>query len=313
MPPSVQSSPRRTEFIDTRTLMQIRSLELRSQVVVQGFWNGIHRSPYHGFSAEFTEYRQYVPGDDTRYLDWRLLARSDRSYIKKFEDETNLRCHLLLDQSRSMTFGSLDWSKADYAHTLAATLAYFLFQQGDAVGLLSFDENIRDYLPARNRPGHLRQLMLSLEKPAGGKSTDLSKPLRRIVELVNKRGLMVLVSDLLTPLEELERQLGQLTATGHEVVVFQVLDPREVNFDFNEALLFHDAETEADFFIDPVAARRKYLGRFEEHGDSLHSICNNLGAEFLSVTTDQPLDRVLSDFLRQRRRRGKSIRRHANR
>jgi uncharacterized protein (DUF58 family) len=293
--------------------MQIRSLELRSQVVVQGFWNGIHRSPYHGFSAEFTEYRQYVPGDDTRYLDWRLLARSDRSYIKKFEDETNLRCHLLLDQSRSMTFGSLDWTKADYAHTLAATLAYFLFQQGDAVGLLSFDENIRDYLPARNRPGHLRQLMLSLEKPAGGKSTDLSKPLRRIVELVNKRGLMVLVSDLLTPLDELERQLGQLTATGHEVVVFRVLDPQEVNFDFNEALLFHDAETESDFFIDPAAARRKYLGRFEEHGGSLRSICNKLGAEFLSVTTDQPLDRVLSDFLRQRRRRGKSIRRHANR
>jgi uncharacterized protein (DUF58 family) len=212
-----------------------------------------------------------------------------------------------------MTFGSLDWTKADYAHTLAATLAYFLFQQGDAVGLLSFDENIRDYLPARNRPGHLRQLMLSLEKPAGGKSTDLSKPLRRIVELVNKRGLMVLVSDLLTPLDELERQLGQLTATGHEVVVFRVLDPQEVNFDFNEALLFHDAETESDFFIDPAAARRKYLGRFEEHGDSLRSICNKLGAEFLSVTTDQPLDRVLSDFLRQRRRRGKSIRRHANR
>ena len=293
--------------------MQIRSLELRSQVVVQGFWNGIHRSPYHGFSAEFTEYRQYAPGDDTRYLDWRLLARSDRFYIKKFEDETNLRCHLLLDQSRSMTFGSLDWTKADYAHTLAATLAYFLFQQGDAVGLLSFDENIRDYLPAKNRPGHLRQLMLSLEKPAGGKSTDLSKPLRRIVELVNKRGLIVLVSDLLTPLDELERQLGRLTATGHEVVVFRVLDPQEVNFDFNEALLFHDVETESDFFIDPAAARRKYLGRFEEHGDSLRSICNKLGAEFLSVTTDLPLDRVLSDFLRQRRRRGKSIRRHANR
>ena len=313
MPPSVQSSPRRAKFIDTRILMQIRSLELRSQVVVQGFWNGIHRSPYHGFSAEFTEYRQYAPGDDTRYLDWRLLARSDRFYIKKFEDETNLRCHLLLDQSRSMTFGSLDWTKADYAHTLAATLAYFLFQQGDAVGLLSFDENIRDYLPAKNRPGHLRQLMLSLEKPAGGKSTDLSKPLRRIVELVNKRGLIVLVSDLLTPLDELERQLGRLTATGHEVVVFRVLDPQEVNFDFNEALLFHDVETESDFFIDPAAARRKYLGRFEEHGDSLRSICNKLGAEFLSVTTDQPLDRVLSDFLRQRRRRGKSIRRHANR
>jgi uncharacterized protein (DUF58 family) len=293
--------------------MQIRSLELRAQIVVQGFWNGIHRSPYHGFSAEFTEYRQYVQGDDTRYLDWRLLARSDRYYIKKFEDETNLRCHILLDQSRSMTFGSLDWNKADYAHSLAATLAYFLFQQGDAVGLLSFDDKIRDYLPARNRPGHLRQLMLSLEKPHAGKSTNLAKPLRRIVELVNKKGIMALVSDLLTPVDELERQLGQLTATGHEVIVFRILDPQEVNFDYNEAMLFHDAETEKDFFLDPAAARSRYLRSFGEHGDRLSSICHKLGADFLSVTTDQPLERILSDFLRQRQRRGKTIRRHANR
>ena len=312
MPVGVHSSASGAAFIDTRALMQIRSLELRAKVVVQGFWNGIHRSPYHGFSAEFTEYRQYVPGDDTRYLDWRLLARSDRTYIKKFEDETNLRCHLLLDQSRSMTYGSLDWNKADYAHTLAATLAYFLFRQGDAVGLLSFDEEIRDYLPARNRSGHLRQLMLSLEKPHAGKSTDLSKPLRRIVELVSKRGLMVLVSDLLTPLDELERELGRLAATGHEVVVFRVLDPREVDFDFDEALLFHDVESEENFFIDPVAARRKYLSRLVEHEESLRSICHKLGAEIFVVTTDQPLERVLSDFLRRRQRRGKTIRRHEN-
>ncbi len=313
MPTAVQSKSTSGKYIDTRALMQIRSLELRAQIVVQGFWNGIHRSPYHGFSAEFTEYRQYVQGDDTRYLDWRLLARSDRYYIKKFEDETNLRCHILLDQSRSMTFGSLDWNKADYAHSLAATLAYFLFQQGDAVGLLSFDDKIRDYLPARNRPGHLRQLMLSLEKPHAGKSTNLAKPLRRIVELVNKKGIMALVSDLLTPVDELERQLGQLTATGHEVIVFRILDPQEVNFDYNEAMLFHDAETEKDFFLDPAAARSRYLRSFGEHGDRLSSICHKLGADFLSVTTDQPLERILSDFLRQRQRRGKTIRRHANR
>jgi len=313
MPSVIQASPRRSQLIDTRALMQIRSLELRAQIVAQGFWSGIHRSPYHGFSSEFTEYRQYVPGDDPRYLDWRLYARSDRYYVKKFEDETNLRCHLLLDQSRSMSFGSLDWTKADYAHTLAATLAYFLFQQGDAVGMLSFEENIRDYLPARNRPGHLRQLMLSLEKPTSGKSTDLTKPLRRIVELVDKRGLMVLISDLLAPVDELENQLGQLTASGHEVIVFRVLDPREVDFDFEEALLFHDAETEKDFFIDPGAARKRYLKQFGEHGDVVQALCHKLGAHYLPVTTEQPLERVLSDFLRQRRNRGKTIRRHLNR
>jgi len=313
MPSVTQASPKRAQLIDTRALMQIRSLELRARIVAQGFWSGIHRSPYHGFSAEFTEYRQYVPGDDTRYLDWRLYARSDRYYVKKFEDETNLRCHLLLDQSRSMGFGSLDWSKADYAHTLAATLAYFLFQQGDAVGLLSFEENIRDYLPARNRPGHLRQIMLSLEKETAGHSTDLTKPLKRIVELVNKRGLMVLISDLLAPVDELENQLGQLTASGHEVIVFRVLDPREVDFDFEEALLFHDAETEKDFFIDPRAAQKRYLTQFGEHDKVIRTLCHKLGAEYLPVTSDQPLDQVLSDFLRQRRNRGKVIRRRENR
>src|SRR5215471_18855514 len=132
-------------FLDPAALMSIRNLELRARTVVEGFWHGLHRSPYHGFSVEFTEYRPYTPGDDPRYLDWRVLARSDRYYLKRFEDETNLRCHLILDQSRSMTYGSLNYTKAEYAATLAATLAYFLHWQGDAVGLLTFDENIIDY------------------------------------------------------------------------------------------------------------------------------------------------------------------------
>ena len=310
--PETESSSPSSGFIDTRTLMQIRSLELRARIVVQGFWNGIHASPYHGFSVEFSEYRQYVPGDDPRYIDWRVYARSDRYYIKKFEDETNLRCHLLIDQSRSMTFGSDDWTKAEYAHTLAATLAYFLFQQGDAVGLLSFDEGIRDYLPARNRPGHLRQLMLSLEKPAAGQSTSISKPLERIVELVNKRGLMVLISDLLAPVEELEEKLGRLTASGHDVAVFRILDPREIDFDFEDALLFHDVESEKDLFIEPAAAKRNYLKRFTEHGDAARAICQKLGVDYLPVITDEPLDQVLSNYLRQRQQRGKNIQRHAN-
>src|SRR5215207_1318831 len=161
------------KLIDPAALMTIRSLELRARVVVQGFWTGMHRSPYHGFSVEFTEYRQYTPGDDPRYLDWRLYARTDRYYIKRFEDETNLRCFLLVDNSKSMTFGSTGYTKAEYANTLAATLAYFLHQQGDAIGLLTFDEQIREYLPARHRPGHLRHLMLALEKPAVGMATDL--------------------------------------------------------------------------------------------------------------------------------------------
>src|SRR6266705_2629692 len=193
-----------SSLIDPQALMSIKNLELRARVVVEGFWNGIHRSPYHGFSVEFTEYRQYSPGDDPRYLDWRVFARSDRYFIKKFEDETNLRCHLLADNSRSMAFGSLGYSKAKYAATLAATVAYFLYLQGDAVGLLTFDEQIRDYLPARHRAGHLRHLMLALEKPGGGAATDLTPPLKRMAEIVRKRGVIVLLSDFLAPLERLQ-------------------------------------------------------------------------------------------------------------
>src|SRR5437763_1068182 len=154
---------------------------------------GLHRSPYHGFSVEFSEYRQYTVGDDPRYLDWRLLARSDRYYIKRFEDETNLRCYLIVDLSRSMGYGSGEWSKADYARTAAATLGYFLSSQRDAVGLVTLDERIAESLPARRRPGHLRRLMLSLERSVGGTSTDLSAPLEQIARTVRKRGLVVLL------------------------------------------------------------------------------------------------------------------------
>src|ERR1044071_4087175 len=153
--PTLNSPSAPGSFISPQALMAIKNLELRARVVVQGFWTGLHRSPYHGFSVEFTEYRQYTPGDDPRYVDWKLFARTDRYYLKKFEDETNLRCHLLVDSSRSMGYGSLEYKKADYGNTLAATLAYFLSHQGDAVGVMTFDENVRDYLPARNGAGTL--------------------------------------------------------------------------------------------------------------------------------------------------------------
>jgi uncharacterized protein (DUF58 family) len=310
---SSQFSPQGASFVSPAALMAIKNLELRARVVVEGFWNGLHRSPYHGFSVEFTEYRQYTPGDDPRYLDWRLYARTDRYYIKKFEDETNLRCHLLVDGSRSMTYGSLAWTKAEYAHTLAATLAYFLHQQGDALGLLTFDEAIRDYLPARHRRTHLRQLMLTLEKPAGGRATDLTAPLKRIVELVRKRGLMVFISDLLAPIETLEQSLGNLVACGHEVVLFHLLDPAERKFDFNKASLFFDVESQRDLYIDPGAARKEYLHKLEAHTAAARQCCEHLGIGYHSLTTDAPLELALFDFLRSRMQRAKKVQRNVTR
>jgi uncharacterized protein (DUF58 family) len=289
--------------------MAIRNLELRARSVVEGFWHGLHRSPYHGFSVEFTEYRAYSPGDDPRYLDWKLVGRTDRYFIKKYEDETNLRCHLLVDTSRSMTYGSQGYTKADYARTFAATLAYFLAQQGDATGLLTFDEKVREYLPARHRPGHLRHLMLSLEKPAAGTATDLAAPLRRIAELTRKRGVVVLLSDLLAPAASLEAPLALLTAARHEVIVFQLLDPAELTFDFPTAARFLDLESGRDLFLDPATARPDYARKLAAHLDAVKALCQRLGITHVPLSTAHPLEHALGDFLRARAGRGKIVRR----
>jgi uncharacterized protein (DUF58 family) len=213
-----------SSFIDPAALMRIRSLELRAKVVVEGLWKGMHRSPRHGFSVEFSEYRAYVPGDDPRHIDWKVLARSDRTYIKKFEDETNLRCQLVIDHSKSMSYGSQGFSKADYAATLAATLATFLMRQGDAAGLTLFADGIEEHLPARNRPGHLRRLLTELEKPAKASGTALSSSIEQLSGLVRRRGMLCLITDLLAPLEHLERQLSLLAVMGHDLVLFHLLD-----------------------------------------------------------------------------------------
>jgi len=256
-------------LIDPGTLMRIRSLEVRAKVVVEGFLAGLHRSPYHGFSAEFSEYRQYSPGDDLRYLDWKLFARSDRYYIKRFEDETNLRGYLLVDLSRSMGYGSGSYTKVEYARTMAATLAYFLSLQRDSVGLMTFDERVEDYLPARYRPGHLHRLMVCLQRAVSGKGTDLATPIDQLARVVTKRGLIILISDLMTPLDTLERDLAMLRCRGHEVVLLRVVDPVERSFHFSQPAMFVDIETGRQVYIDPNSEREAYLQRFGRHASAI--------------------------------------------
>ena len=296
-------------MIDPVSLMRIKSMELRAKVVVEGFWKGIHKSPYHGFSVEFTEYRQYTHGDDPRYIDWRLFARSDRLYVKKFEDETNLRCHLLVDHSRSMGYGSGEYTKSQYAGTLAATLAYFLSTQGDAVGLATFDDKIRQHMVPRNRPGYLHRLMLALETTPSGKTTDLGPPLQQIAEMLTKRGLIILISDLLTSIDRLESDLAYLCAGGHDVVVFHVLDPAELNFDFESPALFRDIESGRNMYIDPPAARASYKDMLNRHLTVARSTCGTLGIDYHLFATDRSFDLALLDFLHDRMRRRKRIRR----
>ncbi len=297
------------QHIDPTALMRIKNLELRAKAVVDGFLSGLHRSPYHGFSVEFTEYRQYTPGDDLRFLDWRLFARSDRYYLKRFEDETNLRCYLLVDLSRSMGFRSAprEYNKAEYAKTVAATIAYFLTLQRDAVGLITFDQAIRDYLPARFRTGHMHRLMMCLEQAPAGTATDLTLPLEQIARTARKRGLVVLLSDLLAPIEMLETKLGYLRSQGHDVVLIRTLDPVEVNFQFQEESLFFDLESGRELYVDPHAVRASYQAKFAAHANELKRICSSHGMDYYELTTDQPLDMALFDLLNARLRRGRPV------
>lgn len=296
--------------VDPETLMRIKNLQLRAKVVVEGFYSGLHRSPFHGFSTEFSEYRQYVQGDDLRYVDWKLYARTDRHYIKRFEDETNLRCYLLVDRSRSMDFGSLAYNKSDYATTLAATLAYFLNRQRDAVGLLTFADQIGEYVPPRYRPGHFHRLLVGLETPLSGRSTNLVSPIRQMAETTRRRSLVVLISDLLADPDGLEKNLGMLRSCGHEVLVFQILDPAEVDFAFEQPALFEDLESGKKLYVDPVLAKQNYLDAMAKHEEVVKRACENHGVDRYQIQTDRPLDQALFKFLQARQLAGAGVQRH---
>ncbi len=294
---------RRSRLVDPAALMRIQSLELRARTVVDGFLSGLHRSLSHGFSVEFTEYRPYTTGDDLRYLDWRLFARTDRYCIKRFEDETNLRCYLLLDVSRSMAFGSVGYDKAAYAATLAATLGWFLLRQRDAVGAAVFDADLVSLVPARNRTGQWQRLLHAIDRPADGTSTQPGHALPQVAEHFCKRGLVVLLSDLLADLDGIESGIRQLAGRGHEVVVVQILDPAEKTFSFEQPAWFEDLETGRRLHADPRIAAESYRERLDAHVTAVRETTERLGGAFHAVTTDEPLEQMLAEFLRSRIKR----------
>jgi len=289
-----------SQRIDPACLMRIKSLELRAKSVVEGNWNGLHRSPYHGFSVEFTEYREYTRGDDPRHIDWKLAARTNQHFIKRFEEETNLCCHMLLDLSSSMQFHSLSYSKADYAKTLAATFAYFLSTQRDASGLVIFHEEVDAVVPARFTRGQLRRILIELERPPQGSHTNFVSPLKHAIETIKKRGLVVLISDLLSPVDELNTHLGYLRAKGHEVALFQILDPAEIHLNFSETAIFEDLESGDRIALNPKAAQADYQRRLNEHLEAIQGMCRKQGVHYHKLTTDTPLEVGLSDFLTDR-------------
>src|SRR5476649_2615528 len=230
-------------FLEPAVVARLGTLELKARTIVEGFLSGLHRSPFKGFSVEFAEYRQYIHGDGLSTIDWKVYARSDRHYVKKFEEETNLHCHLLVDVSGSMAYGSRGMSKFEYAACLAASLGYLMNRQRDGVGMTAFSDRVVDVLPSSTRPGHLRHLLLALDRLEIGSGTDVARPLHQLAETLTKRGLVVLISDLLDDPEAVIRGLKHFQYRGSDVLVFHVLDADEIEFPFDQATRFEDLET----------------------------------------------------------------------
>lgn len=279
-------------------------MELKARTIVEGFLSGLHRSPYKGFSVEFAEYRQYLPGDDLSRLDWKVYARTDRHYVRKYEEETNLECHLLLDQSASMAYrGTAPMSKLEYGSVLAGSLAFLMHRQRDAPGLVAFDDQIRFRLPAAGRPGHLQALLLGLEHLEVGQQTNVGRPLHELAEALVKRGLVVLISDLLDDPGRVINGLKHLKFRGSEVIVFQVLDPTELTFSFRSAATFKDVETAQEVVADPSQARASYLRALAALTQQYGRELRGAGIDYVRIDTSQPLDFALLAYLSARARR----------
>ncbi len=296
--------PGQVRYLDPAVVARLGTIDLKARTIVEGFLTGLHRSPYKGFSVEFAEYRQYLPGDDLATLDWKIFARTDRHVVKKFEEETNLECHILLDVSGSMGYAASGLSKIEYASYLSGALAYLMNRQRDAVGLLTFDDRIRELRPCSARPGHLKSLLVTLERLELGARTDLARPLSGLVQTIRKRGLVVLVSDLLDDPARVIEGLKHFRYRGTDVIVFQVLDPDELTFPFERAARFRDLETGDEVMAVPGAVREAYQARVQALIELYRTELGRNGIDYCLLQTSQPLEVGLLAYLQTRRRAG---------
>jgi uncharacterized protein (DUF58 family) len=291
--------------IDPQALAKVRSLRVRARHIVEGYVAGVHRSPYQGFSIEFAEHREYVPGDDLRYVDWKVFGKSDKVYLKRFQDETNLRCYLAVDVSASMTYRGpqAPLSKLEYAQSVAAALAWLVLRQQDAVGLVLFDDEIRALIRPAGQPGHLDHVLTTLEAASpAGRQTAAGAALHALAQRWSKRGLVVVLSDLFDELSSLATGLKHLRYRRHDVVVLQVLDPAELEFPFRGPIEFVGLEGESRVPTDPQRIRAAYQQELAAHLRAVERICRSQQIDYYRVRTDQPVDAVLTHVLAQRQR-----------
>jgi uncharacterized protein (DUF58 family) len=288
-------------MLDPRVLASIADLEMVAKVVVDGSVAGLHRSPFHGYSAEFSQYRHYRPGDDLKYVDWKLFARTDRFYTKQYRETTNVLAEIALDASGSMGFsGAAGIAKLDYARVLAAALAHLISRQGDGVGLVAYDDEVRQFIPSRTGPSHLRKLLVALAaiRPSG--RTAAARAVRRSAELLKRRGLLIVLSDLYDDDDAMETELRRAIRMGHEIAVFHILSREETDFDLSGQLELEDLETGATVVTDAQAIRESYRARIHDFIRGWQTRCTQHGIDYTPVVTDMPPDVALRAYLLKR-------------
>lgn len=296
------------DLISPRDLSRVARLQVFAREVVEGFCSGRHRSPHKGFSVEFKEHRQYVRGDELKKIDWKVYGKSDKLFIREYEEETNLRCTLLVDRSGSMAYRgsrSNGLSKSDYAVRLAAALAYLMLSQQDAVGLVTFDDELRDHVPPRSRPSHLKAILGALATDQTRRETDLGGVFHRLATKLHRRGLIIIISDGMGDVSSIARSLAHFRSAHHELVFFQILDPDEVDFPFSGRVQFRDLENvDNEQTVDAKSLRDAYLDRFAEHETKLREACRGHRVDLVRMTTDRPFADALTEYLAMRRRVG---------
>ena len=287
-----------TKYLDPKTLDKIKKLDVRARLVVEGFITGQHRSPYNGFAIEFAAHREYSPGDDLRHIDWKVWSKTDRLYIKEYEEETNLKCHLIVDCSKSMRYGEkTGWSKFDYASTAAASLGYMMQQQQDSVGMVLFSDKIDKNLKSSSHPSHLKLLLHELEQAEPANTTDVVDPFLALAAQIRQRGMVALFSDLFIDPDELGKALNQFRLRRHEVIVFHVMHHDELEFPFQDNTLFRGMEVEAELHTEPRALRKSYMEAVEQYMERVKKVCAVAGIDHVLLDTSKPLDGVLSSYL----------------
>ncbi len=293
------------QYLRPDVIQQVQRLDLKARFIVEGFMSGLHASPFQGFSVEFSEHRKYTPGDDIRQIDWNVYAKTDRYYIRKFEAETNLDAYLLVDCSGSMGYaGGGRMTKMDYAICLAAALGHLMITQQDSVGLLTFDEKVRAYLPPKTKRSHLMNILSLLARTRPAARTNLAASLHDVATRIRKRGLIILLSDLLSEdQEQVVEALHHLKFRGHDLIIFQVLDESEVTFDFDGQVRFEEPETGEFEEVNPQAIRAAYLDELRKFIDEYKQQCQSVRADFVTVHNGMTFDKALIEFLLQRQGR----------